>query len=399
MKKVQKDLYDMLTWQGAYVDAESGFGKGDTIPMVGEDAMRKPYGDERPQKDFESSKKNDGGGAAALFTFGPYDLEIGDSIRIVLVEAVSGLDRRKCVEVGENWLAEKNLVLPDGTTTTDKDKYKNEWFYTGRDSLFQTFKRARKNFLSGFGIPQPPQPPEIFRVNSEGDNVHLSWEPSPSESDPNFGGYRIYRAAGSVDSIYHEIYACGAGTDDPLVYDYKDRDAIRGFSYYYYIVAFSDGSMNTDPGFNPPGQLESGRAYTQSKRGAYLRRRQGLDLDNIRIVPNPYNLKADSRKPNAQQLQFPGMDGYDKIMFYNIPGKCVLKIYSERGDLIEEIDHQSGSGDEEWKIKTSSGQIAVSGVYILYVEVTEDIYENGDPSKELLFRKGDSVYKKFIIIR
>ena len=394
-----EDLYNMLTWSSTYSDAETGFGVGDTIPMVGADPLRKPYGNEKPQADFAVNKKNDGGGAAALFAFGPYDLAIGDSIRIVWVEAVSGMDRKKCVEVGENWLANTNLVLPNGSATTNRDAYKNEWLYTGRDSLFQTFKRARSNFRNNLVIPEPLQPPEVFRVNSEGDNIHLSWEPSPSEIDANFGGYRIYSAMGSVDSFYHEIYACGAGTGNPLIYDYKDRSAIRGFSYYYYITTFSDGSLNQDPSLNPIGELESSRSYTQTKRAAYLRRPQGQNLNDIRIVPNPYNLKADSRSPNATRLQFPGSDGYDKIMFYNIPGKCVLKIYSERGDLIENINHQDGSGDEAWKMTTSSGQITVSGVYILYVEITENIYVDGDPTKDLVFREGESVYKKFIIIR
>lgn len=395
-----EDLYNMVTWQAAYADAESGFGIGDTIPMVGSNPLRKPYGDEEPQADFEAERRNDGGGAAGFISFGPYDLpNVGDSVRIVIIEAVSGMSREKCVEVGENWLAEKNLVLPNGTSTTNKDEYKNEWVYTGRDSLFQTFKRARAAFRNDLVIPLPPEPPAKFSVNSQGDNIALSWQPSPSESDPNFGGYRIYRAMGSVDSFYHEIYACGAGTSEPVAYEFKDREAVRGFSYYYYITAFSDGSMNTDPSLNPIGQLESGRAYTQTKRAAYLRRPQGVDLDNIRIVPNPYNLKADSRKPNATQLQFPGADGYDKIMFYNIPGKCTLKIYSERGDLIQEIDHQTGSGDEEWKMTTSSGQIAVPGVYILFVEVTEDIYVDGDSTKDLIYKVGDSIYKKFIIVR
>jgi hypothetical protein len=394
-----KDLYDMLTWESSFASAEDGFGKGDTIPMVGVNAMAKPYGDESPQADFEASKKNDGGGAAGFITFGPYDLEIGESVRIVLIEAVSGIDRKKAVEVGENWYAGANLVLPNGSTAANRDEYKNEWFYTGRDSLFQTFKRARAAFRNDLVIAEPPKPPSTFRINSEGDNIHLSWEPSPSETDANFGGYRIYRAMGSVDSFYHEIYACGAGTGNPIIYDYKDREAIRGFSYYYYITAFTDGSLNTDASLNPTGQLESSRSYTQTKRSAFLRRPQGEDLENVRIVPNPYNLKADSRKPNATQLQFPGTDGYDKIMFYNIPGKCMLKIYSERGDLIQSIDHQTGSGDEEWKMTTSSGQIAVAGVYILFVEVTEDIYKDGDPSKDLIYREGESVYKKFVIVR
>ena len=42
--------------------------------------------------------------------FGPYDLKPGDSVRIVLAEAVSGLSRGMCYKVGQNW---KNQVYTD----------------------------------------------------------------------------------------------------------------------------------------------------------------------------------------------------------------------------------------------------------------------------------------------
>lgn len=402
-KDVEKseDLYGMLSLTQVVGNTEDGTGKGDTIPMVGANPLREPWGDEKPYDDFEDSKKNDGGGAAGLISFGPYNLAIGDSVKIVLVEAVSGLDRHKCVEVGENYLTATDMILPDGVTSTSNvDEYKNDWVYTGRDSLFQTFKRAIKNYKSGMAIPEPPTPPTVLRVNSQGDNITMSWEPSESESDPNFGGYRVYRAMGAVDSFYYNIFDCGAGSDNAdIVYEFKDRTAIRGFSYYYYVVAFSDGSINNTGEFNPTGQLESARSYTQTNQAAYLRRPQGLDMDDIRIVPNPYNLKADSRALNASQFQYPGVDGYDKVMIYNVPGKCKIRIYSERGDLVKEIDHQDGSGDQEWKLTTSSGQIIVSGIYIVYVEVTQDIHVNDDVTEEKIYSKGESIYKKMIVIR
>jgi hypothetical protein len=68
----------------------------------------------------------------------------------------------------------------------------------------------------------------------------------------------------------------------------------------------------------------------------------------------------------------------------------VIKIYTETGDLIKTINHVNGSGDERWDSKTSSGQIVVSGLYIAYFEVTED--GSG-------FKKGDNIFRKFIIIR
>ena len=70
-------------------------------------------------------------------------------------------------------------------------------------------------------------------------------------------------------------------------------------------------------------------------------------------------------------------------MFYNIPGECTIRIYTERGDLIKTITHTDGSGDEEWKSITSSRQVVTSGLYIAQIET---------PS-------GESTIQKFMIIR
>jgi hypothetical protein len=109
-------------------------------------------------------------------------------------------------------------------------------------------------------------------------------------------------------------------------------------------------------------------------------------------------------------------------MFYGIPPKCRLKIFSEDGALVWEKLHSNGSGDEAWDSKTSSNQIIVSGIYILYVEVTEDTYATQnkianydvyDENLKLMYRKdapmynvgdkifsaGQSTFRKFVVIR
>ncbi|MDZ7332850.1 MAG: fibronectin, partial [candidate division KSB1 bacterium] len=79
------------------------------------------------------------------------------------------------------------------------------------------------------------------------------------------------------------------------------------------------------------------------------------------------------------------------------PPFCTIKIFTERGDLIYTIEHTDGSGDAEWNSITSSRQVVVSGVYIAHFEVTEDYYDS--QTGELLFKKGDSAIRKFVIIR
>jgi len=86
----------------------------------------------------------------------------------------------------------------------------------------------------------------------------------------------------------------------------------------------------------------------------------------------------------------------DRIAIYGLPPKCKLKIYTERGDLITEFDHTDGTGDQIWNSLTSSQQVIVSGVYIIYIEVTSDVL---DDSGNILLKKGESTFKKFIVIR
>jgi hypothetical protein len=333
---------------------------------------------------------NDGGGTNLWMNFGPFDLAPGDSVVIVVAEGVAGLNRQACIDIGSRWKKAYDntndkgpFTLPNGTTTSDLNVYKNTWFYTGRDSIMRTFSRAKRNYDLGYNIPQPPLPPPLFNVTSGGDRISLTWETSLSEKNPGFGGYKIFRATGKTDTTFQEIASLGPGKTS-----YDDVTAQRGFSYFYYISAFGDGSSNTSGGPNPAGQLLSSRFYTRTNQPAYLRRKAGESLSGIRIVPNPYNIASPG-------MQYPGEP--DKIMFLNIPGHCTIRIYTENGDLINTIEHENGSGDETWNSITSSRQVVVSGVYIVHFTVTADYT---DPvSGQLKYAKGETAYQKLVIIR
>lgn len=328
----------------------------------------------------------DAGGYQAAQGFGPYTLAPGDSVKIVFAEAVSGISREKNKEVTRKWFNNTGpFVLPDGTTTTDRDVYKEAWVFSGKDSLFQTFRRALSNYNSNFSIPQPPPPPNDFKVVSGGNKITLTWAAN-AESDPNFDGYEIFRAEGRTDTLWEKIFTCNKNN---VVNTFADRNARRGFNYFYYIVSKDNGQHPADPILNIPANvpLVSSKFYTMTNKEAFLTRPSGSSLSEIRVVPNPYNIKA-------RDYQF-GQDTPDRLAFYGLPSSCIIKIFTETGDLIETINH-SGSGDELWHSLTSSRQLVVSGLYIAYFEVDQDIY---DDSGVLTFRKGENAIRKFIVIR
>ena len=144
-----------------------------------------------------------------------------------------------------------NLTLPSSSTSLDwmsdnflssgisaTDNYKNQWVFTGLDSLISTFKRARENFKNGYNIVSPPQPPALFEVNSGGDRISLTWS-SESESASGFSGYKITRLKFIPDTTGF-LYSVNTGTTvadttiiktwdiSPGTNDFNDYTAQRG---------------------------------------------------------------------------------------------------------------------------------------------------------------------------
>ena len=97
-------------------------------------------------------------------------------------------------------------------------------------------------------------------------------------------------------------------------------------------------------------------------------------MDSIRVVPNPYKISAGAG------LLF---SVSDRIEFFNIPGVCTIRIYTELGELVNTINHSDNSGDASWDMVTSSKQIVVSGLYIAVFEKPN----------------GERAFRKFVIIR
>jgi hypothetical protein len=353
--------------------------------------------------------------------YGPYTLAPGDSIHIVFADCVSGLSWEKCREIGANWwpyytgTGTPKLVKPDGSVTTSITDYQKTWVWTGKDSILQTYKNARANFRSGYTIPQAPPAPSKFIVSSGGDRINLAWADN-AKTAPHFNGYVIYRSESLVKdyrAVYTKVFECDKNYAFPGgTPQWDDTSAHRGFNYYYYVQSKDDGTQND---VKPGVPLCSSLFLTMTTTPAHLLRPSGNLLGEVRVVPNPYDIRS-------RRWQFGETGPYDRIMFYGIPPKCSLKIFTEDGTKIWETLHTNGSGDEAWDSKTSSNQIVVSGIYILYVEVTEDIYATSTvtarydifdenlnkiyPKDAVMYNAGDkifsagqSTFRKFVVIR
>lgn len=301
------------------------------------------------------------GGFSSANGYGPYTLAPGESIRIVLAEAVAGINRELATEVGRRY---KN-----GEITA---RQKNEVVFQGKDSLFQTFQRATDNFESNYGISRAPEPPSYFEVASGGTSIRLIWDYTSSDA---IEGFEIYRAQGDYFEPHTLVTTAPASARE-----FEDTTPIRGLDYYYYIVAVASSPAND--GSTPPVKLRSNRYYTQTYDPANLKRPPG-DLESVVVVPNPYNIEANSDDRagfDQNQVRFRG----NQIQFLNMPGRARIQIFTEIGQHIRTINHTDGTGSVAWNLLTESRQLVVSGIYLAVIEDTET---------------GERTTKKIVIIR
>ncbi|MBE2187550.1 MAG: hypothetical protein IAE99_12330 [Rhodothermales bacterium] len=348
------------------------------------------------------------GGKSAAWTYGPYTLAPGDSVKIVFAVGVSGLSRRNSETIGRAYKAvlaglagdarNGDPVLPV-TINGRSGLTKNGWVFTGRDSLFQTFRRARTAYNAGYAVERPPLPPSVFDASGGGDRIQLTWSLFPGESPQ---GFELYRSAAGYTQP-DTLLATLPGTAT----SYDDLSATRGIGYYYYLRAVGGTTTGTDGA--PAGRtLKSSRYWTQTYSPAVLLRPQGVAIERVRIVPNPFYLGSPINA--TQQTGTRYFDQGDKLGFLDLPGQCQIEIYTELGERIASIIHNNGSGDEYWDLATSSRQVVVSGIYIAVITVTEDIDaqtdvydpQTGDllyQAGERMYTKGEQVYRKFAVIR
>jgi len=97
-------------------------------------------------------------------------------------------------------------------------------------------------------------------------------------------------------------------------------------------------------------------------------------LDNIRVVPNPYFIRASWDRNKVDR----------KIWFQGLPSQCTIRIFNIAGLLVKTIEHNeliispikvrsesSGPGAHAWNFSSDEGTDVASGLYI-YQVVTPD---------------------------
>ena len=320
--------------------------------------------------------------------YGPWEMNNGESINYVLVHAFGGVGTQRAREAGVEYMK----WYRDGIGTFD-NAAKAGLIQEGIDTLKMHIDRAYWNYYNkNYDIPDPLGVPNIKATSGPDKNI-IEWGYNSADgfNDPDHGSddfkeWRLYKKLGHLqvfhpnDAGYYQYEL--VETFDKGTTSYEDAAVTRGQSYHYAVTAVDDGSLND--GLFPGMSLESSLHSNRTLAGQ-IPFKPGADVsDEVLIVPNPYSVSTGV----TNKMNYTGRP--HDIHFVNIPAFCTLKIYTATGDLIQTLEHTSGSADEIWKnLRTTSNQYPASGVYILVVDNARDGSNNSLPTKMF----------KFVIVR
>ena len=281
------------------------------------------------------------GGFSFTNGYGPYNLAYGDSVKIILAEAVSGISRELATYTGMQFKRGEISALQKNTVVLQS-----------RDSLFKTFRNVIENYQSGYVIPQPPKPPLTFSVDSDSIQVFLSWTIDESNPPENF---RIYRTFGRRYNTYQLIAELSSDKRS-----FSDSvQLLANTDYYYYLTCV--GPYQPGGPATPPGRLESSQFYTQTYNpvsvdvGTFVRgvSSSAYTYSLFQNYPNPFN-------PST-------------IISYQLPkaGNVTLKVYDVLGrEVATLVDEYRNAGSYNVQFTMNNVQLS-SGIYFYQLKACD----------------------------
>lgn len=212
---------------------------------------------------------------------------------------------------------------------------------------------------SGTSIPVPPMDVN-FKVIDMATGEEVPFGFVDQTTDPSIVGPGFFSAKDRI--IFFEELANG---DEAITYNLLNNDIrdTQFFDNYGRHLGFGD-TISVIPDFPFTGDTR----FSFTTRGSRLDANQGKqNLDQIRVVPNPYVVAASWDPRNL----YTAGKGDQKIEFQNVPAKCTIRIFSVDGTLINTLEHNDPSGKNgtvAWDLLTKDRLELAYGVYIYHIK-------------------------------
>ncbi|MEX2117486.1 MAG: hypothetical protein WEB37_11410, partial [Bacteroidota bacterium] len=317
------------------------------------------------------------------------------------------------------------------------------------EGIQKAVRAARWAYANNYALPVLPDLPKTKITNTLTKTVDIEWD-NVAVSQPGFAGYKIWKSSNFLKKewlneglrladLFHEqttvggskdafkkpvnpkfdafsavaaasqkglyqpdtwgtwelvanIPAAQLGTVAPATsagytYKYTDSDVVLGFSYWYYISAYTSGSYTAAGettssiethytnrnGSNGLWQRTYPFATTNANFPTTAAGKQNMgavhivssalaaagDVANVGVRPNPY--KRAALHDNFSNV-------YDhKLLFYNLPPECTITILDVAGQIVDVINFSSAdpnNGSTFWDMFSKDGIEVASGLYI-----------------------------------
>ncbi|MCX6175466.1 MAG: hypothetical protein NTZ27_12000 [Ignavibacteriales bacterium] len=168
------------------------------------------------------------------------------------------------------------------------------------------------------------------------------------------------------------------GTDGILSVNGAYRDRViflePGYTWWFYLVDTPDSTLGTRlPKSGDRIELKLKKPFLSSDKFRFVAQSPKIDLekaksdlDNIKVVPNPYVGSAvwEPRNP------YNSGRGPRSLHFTHLPAKCTIRIFTVNGELVSVLDHDSplGDGSENWNMLTRDNLSISYGVYVYQID-------------------------------
>lgn len=356
---------------------------------------------------------NDAGNRSDLVSIGPFrNFEEGDTIRVsyAIVMAKKFDDGNP---TSANTLAQRaNLI-------SNADRAQTA--YNGEDVNFNGIldvgeDKDNNGKITRFILPEPPLIPRT-KVVAQDKKIELYWTADAEESiDPitqkkDFEGYRIYLSKLGFDvtgvqnltedlvaldefdvpanGLFNDIGLTDIRLTSPITFDgdtnvyqykYVIDNLLDGWQYAVAVSSFDTGDEESNL-----ESLESTILGNTFRVFPGKKPSESFDENEPFAYPNPYYLGASwEGRSNFQEQS-------RKLIFSNLPERCIIRVFTPAGDLIDEINHDpsyDGSdirwydtfgaernennkfsgGEHAWDLLSKSTQILSRGIYLFSVE-------------------------------
>ncbi|MFC2084553.1 hypothetical protein ACFLS9_05805 [Bacteroidota bacterium] len=314
--------------------------------------------------------------------FGPYTLNLGDTLRYALAEVIGyGGAPKKVIEGAPSgtpgqliqwnpipdW--DKKVVIGGEVMT---EHYLTDYGYpdyvnSDVKTVTQVAHNAHKAYLGyepeipiwpednpsygNYRIPVPVPAPVINLANTADGNVAIRWGRAVEDfSHPRLLGnlekfivLKSVAGMGPWNDTVAVVFTGDVNNDNEYEVIDNDPDYKIGESRYYSVVSVD----------------EHGNQSGKSNLSKFSKNVGSVNkLGKVYAVPNPFILKSGFT--GAGEID-------DKIGFYGLPEKCAIRIFSYSGQLVETIRHDAPLYTTAWFQVTKSGQEIASGIYFYVV--------------------------------